>query len=267
MHAFRRLPRAAALAVCVVVATVAAPVALGGLQRAGKLYDGIGTHSVGGGTGIEFSFKVSRNGRRVQALTLGLMNAVCAHHGGIADPSLNTSVASGPIHGSHFAVTVHSTTGGAPVHLSGRFTSGGHAVGTVSWHGTGSESACATFQHWKAHLRPPPPRRIHFVGTTAHGQHVGLDRTVEHTSHAENFKFGQITATCTDGSTEIKPANSNGVLRIHSGGTFSGDGFTRNGEAITVTGRFTSPTQVSGKFTVIGRDDCSGSDHFTAHRS
>lgn len=266
MQTFRRLPRLPALAVCV-VAMVVAPLALGSLQSAGKLYDGRGTHSVGGGIGIEFSFQVSHNGRQVRALTLESMNAVCAHDGGIADPSLNTRPASGPIHGRHFAVTVHSTRGGAPVHLAGRFTPGGHAVGTVSWHGTGSESACATFQAWTAHVRPRPPRRIHFVGVTVHGQHVGLDRTIEQFPHAANFEFGQITATCTDGSTEIKPANSNGVLRIHPNGKFSGDGFTRDGEAITVTGRFTSPTQVSGNFNLTGRDDCSGSDHFTAHRS
>lgn len=161
-----------------------------------------------------------------------------------------------------------ATDKGTPLVLSGRFLSLRRATGHLSWRGPAhnSYSSCHGSATWNATLRPPPPPRRHFVGTTSRGTRASFFRTIERHPHAVNFDFGTITATCPDGSTEPKRIHSVFSFKIVNG-RFAGDYFDTDGEAGHVTGRFTSVTQATGTLSLTGRDDCSFSGvTWSSHR-
>jgi hypothetical protein len=245
-----------ALLTALLVLCVAAP-ALAVGPRPGATYD----VSSRAGT---LAFSVSRAGTR---FTLGTNNIDFGCRGGATAPlDLQPT---GPIRVARngtFSARI-PTDKGTPFIFSGHFARGGRAAGRMSWHGSGSFSICGGNVAWTGHVRPRPPRRVRFVGTTSRGTRVSFYQTIERHPVVGGFNFGTITATCPDGSTEPKGTNS--VYTFHvSSGHFSGGFFTTFGEAGDLSGHFSNPTHASGTVGITGRDDCSFSGvTWNAHRA
>ncbi|MBV9311021.1 MAG: hypothetical protein JOZ73_09315 [Solirubrobacterales bacterium] len=250
-----RLKTAAAIAVLAAVLLVPHAATAKTFAKKGRIYDGHGLH-LNQFEELNFDFKISSNGKRITHFFTTFLTISCGGNT-VFEPNTHDNLSTSIGRGGNFTFQIQTqdpNTGAASgtLAISGKFDRRQLSSGTAKFHGTGPGSGCNMSRRWKTTVRPLYDR---FVGRTAAGTRASFYRSIEARPQVINFDFGNIRARCANGSHETKTTTSVYSARIRHR-RFSITGFTTIGEAISMSGKFSSSRAARGTVSLTGRDDC-----------
>jgi hypothetical protein len=250
----------------------AAPAAVSPVRR-GAWYKASGRQPHYSRGAFTLRFQVTPNGRRVTSLA-GEFLIPCSGAPVKARDAIAVQGGSVAIKNRTFRAVVPVSAIGpdSTVTVTGRFSRGGLARGTLRYRGTGAYSGCKADGSWTGHAWPILPVQ-HFVGKTSQGTTVTFERTIEAHPRVTRFDFGPLTGTsdlfagpCTNGGTGtpgLDPPWAGFALAVRHG-RFSGES-SDTVSFTTIVGRFVTSSRASGTVSYTDRGDCAIHATWTAH--